>query len=106
MRSGRRCLFIYYRLAERALPDACGAVRRAQQALCERHPGLTAELLQRPQASADGWRTVMETYVMDAAREPEGIDAALGSAIEAEIQAVLRPWLAGPRHVEAFTDLK
>ncbi|MEW6703584.1 MAG: DUF4936 family protein [Pseudomonadota bacterium] len=106
MQPGSRRLFIYYRLAEADLPAACAAVRQAQQALCARHAGLVAGLLQAPAPSAAGERTVMETYVMDAQVNAQGVDAALQAAVEATLCAALKPWLAHrQRHLEVFVDL-
>jgi hypothetical protein len=102
MRSGRRRLFIYYRLAECDVAPACAAVRRAQHTLCTRHPGLAAELLQRPEPSADGQRTLMETYVVDAQAEPGGVDAGLQAEIETLLCAALQPWGGVTRHIEVF----
>lgn len=105
MDAGRLRLFIYYRLAEAQVSAAAAAVRQAQQALCERHPGLTAGLLQRPEPSPAGDRTLMETYVVEAGARPQGVDAALQAEIESSLRPALHPWLGeGARHSELFED--
>jgi hypothetical protein len=105
MQHGRRRLFIYYRLDERALASACAAARRAQQGLCARHAGLVAELLLAPGAAADGRRTLMETYAMEARVDAQGVGEALQAQIEAGMSAALQPWLApSQRHLEVFVD--
>lgn len=105
MSAGRQ-LFIYYRLASVEVPAACAAVRQAQQALCERHPGLQARLLQRPETGANGERTLMEVYAMDASVEPAGVSTALQSAIADQLGGALQSWLSpDARHTEVFIDL-
>lgn len=105
MQPGRRRLFIYYRLDDAAVAAACQAVRHAQQALCSRHPGLHAELLQSPASSSTGERTLMETYEMEARAQAAGVDETLQAAIEAAVSGALRPWLApAQRHLEVFVD--
>lgn len=106
MKPGSRRLFIYYRLDDRALPAACEAIRRAQQALRTQHGGLHAELLQAPAAASSGERTLMETYAMDAGAQAAGVDERLQAAIEAEMRSALQPWVAPQqRHVEVFVDI-
>ena len=106
MQAGSRRLFIYYRIAGPACAAACRAVQAAQQALCARHPGLVAELLQASAPAATGETTLMETYAMDARVSVAGVDAALQAAIEAELVRALQPWApAAARHTEVFVDL-
>ena len=105
MACGERQLFIYYRVAERELAAACAAVTLAQQALRARHAGLLTQLLRRPAASAEGERTVMEIYAVDARVSPAGVGEALQAEIEAELAAALHPWRAARmRHVEVFVN--
>lgn len=88
-------LFIYYRAA---VADAAAVEHAAvafQRTLRERHPGLGARLLRRPQ-ERDGLHTWMEAYVL-----PAGRDVALRADIEREAAALSR-WIVGGRHVEAF----
>ena len=82
--------YVYYRVAEVDLDALTPALRGWQRSLCERHAGLTAELLRRPELR-DGEATLMEVY--------GPLDDALAAAIEAEARALL-PGLQ--RHVEAF----
>jgi len=76
-----------------------------QAALCERHPGLIAQLFVRADGAQTpvGAVTLMETY----AQQAPASDAAAGvsPALQAELEAaaaVLQPWLRGTRHVEVF----
>lgn len=95
-----RELFVYYRTQ---VADAVGVqtIAEAMQArLRERHPGLIARMLRRPDPQ-DGFHTWMETYAIDPARAPAGIDASLQAAIDSAA-ADLQPLLAGPRHTEVF----
>lgn len=90
-----RALFIYYRVPTAEAGRAASAVREAQARLMQTHPGLVAQLWQRPQAR-DGQLTWMEVY-----RHPQGVSAALQAQIDAAL-AVAAPWITGPRHVEVF----
>ena len=90
-----RELFIYYRATQENASVLHAEVSRMQTQLRERHPGLQARLLRRPDA-ADGLHTWMETY-----SSPDGISDALQGAIETAALA-LAPWIAGPRHIERF----
>jgi hypothetical protein len=105
MARGRRHLFIYYRLAAEQTPAALAAARSAQRALCARHAGLHAALMQRPPAPSEGERTLMETYGVDEGSRPQGLDAPLIDEIEAVMGEALSPWLAPlARHTELFED--
>ncbi|UUX94295.1 DUF4936 family protein [Aquabacterium sp. J223] len=90
-------LYVYFKVPQAAANTAVRAVRAMQQALCGRHAGLQAELLQRePDA---GQVTLMEVY----RRAGVGIDAMLaediaGAARDVPVQAVR----AAVRHVEVF----
>jgi hypothetical protein len=90
-----RELFIYYRATQENASVLHAEVSRMQTELRERHPGLQARLLRRPEA-ANGRHTWMETY-----SSPDGIDSALQAAIETAALA-LTPWIDGPRHTEEF----
>jgi hypothetical protein len=104
--AARRHLFVYYKVPADAVPNAAAAAQRAQQRLADRHPGLQAALLQRPEPGADDTRTVMETYDADPAHWPEGITRALQAEIETVMREALAPWLAASaRHLEVFIDL-
>ena len=82
--------YVYYRVAAVDLDAVAQAVRNWQRSLCERHAGLKAELLRRPELRA-GEATLMEVY--------GPLDKALAAVIEAEAHALL-PGLQ--RHVETF----
>lgn len=91
-----RELFVYYRVAEPTLEQACSSALDMQRGLCEAHPGLQTRLLRRPEAS-EGRCTLMETYARSA-----GIDDALQAEIEAAARAALGRWQLGERHTEVF----
>ncbi|GAA0758489.1 DUF4936 family protein [Ideonella azotifigens] len=91
--------FIYYRVPEPELATASALVRGFQQRLRGDWPGLSTEVMRRPEAN-DGCVTLMEVYRLlpqvsaaDAAGLPQAIEAAA---------SVLAPHLAGPRHTERF----
>lgn len=86
-------LYVYYKLPEAALPATLAAVRRVQAGLRAAHPGLTAELLRRPEAPG-GMVTLMEAYA-----------GALAPAVEAAI-AEATSALPQPRHSERFDLLE
>jgi hypothetical protein len=86
-------LYVYFKVPQPTAGAAVRAVRAMHQALCDRHPGLHAELLQR---DADaGQVTLMEVYQ----RPGPGVDAALAEAIAA---AAGRLPFDAVRHVEVF----
>lgn len=95
-----RELFIYYRVRCVDAAAARAAVLASQQHLCDRHPGLRARLLRRPE-EADGLQTWMETYATDTMQDPAGITTALQADIEYGAQATLH-WVEGSRHTEVF----
>ena len=98
MTPGARHLFIYYRVA----PGRAGAVKAAAQALQEhlrtQQRCLHAALFERPGTPQRPETTFMETYALDAAVSPHGVDDALASRIESLAAA-----LGVERHVEVFT---
>lgn len=87
-----RALFVYWKIAAAALPQALARVREAQAGLRTNHPGLVTGLWCRDDAT-----TVMETYAAAA-----GIDATVEAQIEATLALALAGLPAGPRHVEVF----
>lgn len=101
MSARRGELYVYYRVASAAWPDAVATVKLQQRRLCSEHAGLVARVLRR-QADAGDSVTLMEVYARDG--EPHGIDAALEAQIAANAGA-LAPWRIGERHVESFEDL-
>jgi len=101
MQLGRRRLFIYYRVDAACAQHAIAAAARAQAALIERHAGLQAALLRRPETS-DSHITLMETYARSAASEPRGVDEPLQAEIEQMLVHALAGFTLGERHVEIF----
>jgi hypothetical protein len=95
-----RELFIYYRSPQDEAGRLVALVQDFQARLTERHPGLAARLMCRPDV-VDGVRTWMETYSMNAAISPDGISAALAQEIEDQA-ACLAACRIGTRHVEVF----
>jgi len=89
-------LYVYYKvpLAERALllPQA----RACQARLLAQWPGLTAELLRRPEAS-NGIETWMEAYRHSGGLTPDLIAAIAQAAADAGLPAT--------RHPETFVPL-
>ena len=90
-----RCLFVYYRVLEAALPAVLAEVRALQAGLMAAQPGLKAELLRRPELR-DGEVTLMEAYA-------GGDLTAWSVALDAAVAA--RPALPAPRHAETFDEL-
>jgi Domain of unknown function (DUF4936) len=97
-------LFIYYRVRREHLASAVAAVRALQADWQARDDTLQCELLRRSDNLADDMadvdslaETLMEIYRRDA-----GFDEAARRRIDDQASAVLAPWLAGPRHTEAF----
>jgi hypothetical protein len=86
-------LYVYYRVAEAALPTTLAAVRQVQAALQAAHPGLQAELLRRPELR-EGEVTLMEAYA-----------GPLSPALEAAITEATSA-LPQPRHSERFHTLE
>lgn len=95
-----RELFIYYRIPMNQLEPALRDTLAFQARLRAAVPELTTRLLRRDD-KAEGFETWMETYTVPAAHRPAGIDVELQAWIETEAQ-VLKPWINGPRHAEAF----
>jgi len=95
-----RELFIYYRVRSVDAPAGHAAVLASQQHLRDRHPGLLARLLRRPE-EADGHQTWMETYAADPLQDPIGITRALQADIESSAQSMSH-CVEGSRHTELF----
>ena len=96
-----RELFIYYRIATSSASYALMMVQAMQQRLQERHPGLTARLLRRPDETHEqpsAQQTWMETYSF---HDAGGVSSALQADIEAEA-TVMAPLIVGTRHTEVF----
>jgi len=96
-----RELFIYYRSGQDQASHVANLVLAFQARLAAGHPGLVARLLRRPEI-VDGTHTWLETYSMHSLHSPNGVSPALAQEIERQAE-VLRPCLAGERHVEVFT---
>ena len=90
-----RRLYVYYRVVAAALPAVLAEVRALQAGLMAAHPGLSAELLRRPELSG-AEITLMEAY---AGADMQALAAALAAAVAA------RPALPAPRHAETFDEL-
>jgi hypothetical protein len=95
-----RELYVYYRVPAPALARAEREVAELQADLRRGHPGLRARWLRRP-AEPGETQTWMETYAVDPAVAPAGVDAALEQAI-ATAAAQRLTGIDGPRHVEVF----
>lgn len=92
---GTPVLYVYYRVEDAGRADCVAAVRSAQAALMQRHPGLVATVL----AKVPGHTTLMETYAWS---PPSSAAAPDWAAVEAEVGAQLTRWIVGARHVEVF----
>ena len=95
-----RELFIYYRIPVAKVDEALAAVHAFQARLRERHPGLNARLLCRPEPK-DSLHTWMEIYAFDPLLNPSGITAACQSDIESEARC-LDELIVGALHIEGF----
>jgi len=94
-----KTLFVYYKVPF----DQRGHYKvQALSELAQReqdHPGLQAQLLQRPEVSLEGFETWMEIYE----HADHGIDEALESALR---QSFARSQLPFKRMVEVFIPLR
>jgi hypothetical protein len=89
-------LYIYYQVREADASQYLPLVAAMQSRLAARY-SLAPQLKRRPQAR-DGLQTWMEVYPAT----PDGFEAVLTQAVA---ESGLPALLAGPRHVEVFTDL-
>ena len=94
--SAQSVLYVYYKVDAAQHAATAPRVRQFQAALAAQWPGLTCELLQRPEASS-GIETWMETY-----RHASGLSAALLDSITSAAAAAGLP---APRHTESFIPL-
>jgi Domain of unknown function (DUF4936) len=92
----RHELYLYWRTPRATWRDAVAALAAWQTAFCADAPGLRARALRRVDDDAVSM-TLMEIWSSDG-----GVDAATAQRIGDVGNAVLAPWLAGPRHVEVF----
>jgi hypothetical protein len=88
-------LYIYYQVPAANAAALQPAVRAMQARLAAGH-GVAGQLKFRPQTK-DGLQTWMEVYPATPPAFREALDAAVA-------QAGLPDAIAGPRHVEIFTD--
>jgi Domain of unknown function (DUF4936) len=72
----QRTLYVYYKLPEAEGPQWLPAIQAFCQVLSNRWPGLTVELMRRPEVGADGRVTWMEVY-----KHPSGVPEDLLAAI-------------------------
>ena len=91
-------LYVYYRVPLECLAALTAAASAMQTALCRQTPGLTAELMRRPEPQG-GQVTVMEVY-----HHSGGVDRHLEAAISKAAKA-LSALIAGSRQVEHFAPL-
>lgn len=75
-------LFVYYKLPVTEHAQWLGRVRDFQQAVVQAWPGMTVELMQRPEASPEGLETWMEVY-----RHPQGVSPEMMASVAASAQA-------------------
>lgn len=75
-------LFVYYKLPVSEHVQWLGRVRDFQQAVVQAWPGMTVELMQRPEASPEGLETWMEVY-----RHPQGVSPEMMASVAASAQA-------------------
>lgn len=90
-------LCVYYKVDEAQHAVNAARAQQFQTALAARWPGLTCELLQRPEAIAS-IQTWMETY-----RHASGLSAELVDSIAL---AAIHAGLPEPRHSERFVALR
>jgi hypothetical protein len=95
-----RELFIYYRIPVARAGAALEAALAMQARLRQRHPGLTARLMRRPDEPND-LQTWMEIYAFHLEGHPNGVTPALAAAIATEA-AAMAPFIGGVRHTEEF----
>ncbi len=94
-------LFVYYRAAAHQAAAITAAVGSMQSALRLEMPHMHARLLRRPLKNDAGEHTWMETYALDPASHPDGIDASCAALIERRA-ASWDDLLSSPRHQEVF----
>ncbi|TDM06578.1 MAG: hypothetical protein C4K60_18845 [Ideonella sp. MAG2] len=95
--------FIYYRIRAEDQAEVIQAVRAFQSALCERWPGLMAQVLRRADRQSE-LLTLMETYEFEPDRvadDPAWSAGGLPRDIE-HAALTLAPWLQSARHTEEF----
>jgi hypothetical protein len=101
MSSGRRQLFVYWRVDAASSQAALQAARALQGRLQAEHVGLRSALFLRKD-DVKAQATLMETYAVDDAIDAAGVGPVLQQCIESAGNAALARWLCSPRHVEVF----
>ena len=102
MNLGTRQLFIYWRLPSSELAEALVSMRQLQGKLSSSHKGLVCSLFARSD-SADA--TLMESYAIESAISPSGIDVQLQREITDLGDDQSSAWRMGLRHVEVFDEV-
>ena len=90
-------LFVYYKFKPEAYPNIAANARKLVAAIEQTVPGLCAKLLKRPEVSATGEHTWMETYEFD--DEHQDLLQSRLTELVAEIG------LPSNRHLEWFVEV-
>jgi len=91
-------LYVYYKIPAAEHATWLQRVRLFEKQVRQAWPALQMELMQRPQASSDGFETWMEVY-----RHPQGVTSAMTGSIT---QLAQQAGLPGKRASEFFIPLK
>ena len=91
-------LFVYYKLHIDQHDDTKARLNAMSAHLLKQMPGLSVDLMQRPETSLDGLETWMEIY-----RHPNGVSAAMSKHID---DAAMAAGLPQPRRTEVFVALR
>lgn len=91
-------LFVYYKLHVDQHAEMKARLNTMSAHLLKQVPGLSVDLMQRPETSEDGLETWMEVY-----RHPTGVTAAMAKQID---DAALAAGLPQPRRTEVFVSLR
>lgn len=92
-------LFVYYKLPVHEHAKWSVRVRDFQQTVHQRWPGMTVELMQRPEPSSEGLETWMEVYRYP----PKGMSSEMIAAIT---QLAQHKSLPLKRAIEIFVPLR
>lgn len=91
-------LYVYYKLDAKQHAVLAPQVESFQRKLLQTWPGLSCQLMQRPETSAEGHETWMEVYQHADVLTPEMLDSIAESA--------LKQGLPIPRMSEVFVPLR
>jgi 2-keto-3-deoxy-galactonokinase len=94
-----KTLFVYYKVPSEQREHFKGLALSEMQARMHDHASLSAQLLQRPEVSKEGFETWMEIYE----REGSGIESDLQEALQRSFSASKLPF---KRMVEVFIPLQ